>query len=348
MPPVDPTMPPHDTNHHQPEQIEALPSPRSKWLQWTILVLLVTTLVLGGWLYHLTTAPEGFEPREVTILPGSTVADITHDIRNAGVVRSEPVLYGVIVSLYRDMTIKAGTYSFVTPQNVLAVAYQLTNTTPADELVRVTLPEGMTVAGYEAILAASLPEFDGATYRALTASAEGYLFPETYYVPVHYTTAELVTLLREGSNAILSEYQDVITRSNLTPYEVLILASILEREANTPESMKMVSGILQNRIAIGMPLQADATIEYVLDKPLHELPEGELANQLREVESPYNTYQNRGLPPTPIGNPGRIAIEAVLFPTPSEYLFYITGTDGAFYYAETYDEHQININRYLR
>jgi UPF0755 protein len=121
------------------------------------------------------------------------------------------------------------------------------------------------------------------------------------------------------------------------------LASIIEREANSPESMKMVSGILQNRLTIDMPLQADASIEYILDKPLNALLPEDL-----KIDSPYNTYLNRGLPPTPIGNPGLTAIEAVLEPTLSKYLFYITDETGEFHYAEDFDQHRANIQRYLR
>ena len=138
------------------------------------------------------------------------------------------------------------------------------------------------------------------------------------------------------------------TSTLVTPREQLILASIVEREANSEESMKMVAGILLNRLELGMPLQADAAIEYAIDTPLNELKPGELASLLQTLESPYNTYKNRGLPPTPIGNPGLQAIDAVLNPTDSEYLFYITGLDGEFYYAETLNEHNLNVDRYLR
>jgi UPF0755 protein len=92
-----------------------------------------------------------------------------------------------------------------------------------------------------------------------------------------------------------------------------------------------------------MPLQVDASIEYVLDKPLSELQPEDL-----KIESPYNTYLNIGLPPTPIGNPGLVAIEAILRPIKTEYMFYITGTDGNFYYAKDFAEHRQNIAKYLR
>ena len=134
-----------------------------------------------------------------------------------------------------------------------------------------------------------------------------------------------------------------IQASKLSIDEILILASIIEREANTEESQKMISGIFQNRLAINMPLQADASIEYVLDKPLNELTPRDL-----EIDSPYNTYLNLGLPPTPIGNPGMEAIDAVLNPTKSDYYYYITDENGDFYYAKSYAEHLRNIEQYLR
>jgi UPF0755 protein len=133
------------------------------------------------------------------------------------------------------------------------------------------------------------------------------------------------------------------SKSPLSRDEVIVLASILEREANNERSMKMVSGILQNRIAADMPLQADASIEYVLSKPLKELTPNDL-----KIDSPYNTYLNKGLPPTPIGNPGLQAIEAVLSPQESQYFFYISDNDGNFHYARTYAEHLKNIDTYLR
>jgi UPF0755 protein len=154
--------------------------------------------------------------------------------------------------------------------------------------------------------------------------------------------------MRETYTQTTQPLREQIAASSLTENEMLILASILEREANSPESMSIVSGILQNRLAIGMPLQADATIEYVLDTPLGELPPGQLAAKLRELDSPYNTYLYLGLPPTPIGNPGLTAITAVLNPRETPYFYYVTGNDGKFYYAESYNEHLRNIDRYLR
>lgn len=169
------------------------------------------------------------------------------------------------------------------------------------------------------------------------------MFPDTYFVPVDYTEQQLLDLMLETFEQKTADLQPMIESHSLSLDEILILASIIEREANSPESKKLVSSVLQNRLQTGMPLQADASIEYILEKPLSELTPEDL-----EIESSYNTYLNTGLPPTAIGNPGLDAITAVLEPAESEYYYYITGNDGEFYYAETYQRHLINIEKYLR
>ena len=185
--------------------------------------------------------------------------------------------------------------------------------------------------------------FNKETFLSLAVPLEGKLYPDTYFIPEEFTAEQLVDLMVQTFNEQTAPLQEKIAQSALTETEILTLASILEREANSPESMKLVSGILQGRMSAGMPLQADASVEYILDKPLKELTPDDL-----KVDSPYNTYLNRGLPPTPIGNPGIEAINAVLEPTPSDFVFYITDNDGVFHYAKTYDEHLDNIDRYLR
>ena len=194
---------------------------------------------------------------------------------------------------------------------------------------------------------ADLPLVDTEAFLEQTTGLEGQLFPETYFVPDDFSTEQLVKLLTDTHEETITELLDGAS-TTLSTDEIVILASIVEREANTPESMRTVAGVFMNRIAIGMPLQADASIEYVIDTPLGELAPGQLAAELRELDSPYNTYLNQGLPPTPIGNPGRIALAAVIDPIVSDYFYYITGNDGEFYYAETYNQHLINIERHLR
>ena len=279
----------------------------------------------------------------ITVAPGTSVAEIARSLKEKNVVSSELILYAVLLAYYDPTELKASDYIFYEPLDVFGVAKRLTEGDFDSSLINFTHREGERINEIAENASAVLENFDSATFIQTALPYEGKLFPDTYRIPPNFTADKLFTLMTGRYEDALSPLRERIASHRLAEDEIIILASILEREANSPESMKMVSGILQNRLRIMMPLQVDASIEYILDKPLGKLTPDDLT-----IDSPYNTYQNFGLPPTPIGNPGLIAIMAVLEPTPSEYLFYITGDDGEFYYAETFDEHKINIARHLR
>lgn len=308
-----------------------------------ILLVLIVVLIT---VWFLNTAPSS-TANAVTVEKGSTAADVAATLHAEGVVRSESLTYAALVILGNPSSIKAGDYVFSAGLSTYEIVKTIYASTPQDALVSVTLPEGITVHEMADILAAAIADFDAARLRELGAQQEGYLWPETYFVPTDFTADDAYELLTstaaEKQTALFTLYP-----SSLTHAEVVILASIVEREANTLESMRMVAGILLHRIEIGMPLQADATIEYALEEKLGELPEGQLADHLENLDSPYNTYLYPGLPPTPIGNPGEDALRAVLDPLVTENLYYITDESGVFHYAETYDEHLDNVNTYLR
>ncbi|MFT5832156.1 MAG: UPF0755 protein [Candidatus Paceibacteria bacterium] len=340
-----------DQNLGQPEGVVIGPIVTKQFWLWFILfdLLLITPLlIVGAFFYFSYTAPNDFTPQTVVIKPGESVMEIAIKLADQNIVQSEHLLF-TILRYWQDPTqIKASTYNFTEPVDVFAVAERLVIGEFDNDLMSITFIEGESVAAFGARAAQELESFDSVQYELLTADLEGELFPETYRVPPDFTTKQLVELLNETHDEILAKYTEQIASSSLSYSQVTILASILEREANTPESMRTVAGIFLNRLEIGMPLQADATIEYALETPLGELPPGQLATELRELDSPYNTYLNTGLPPTPIGNPGETAIAAMLNPIESDYFYYITGNDGEFYYSKTYDQHLINIERHLR
>lgn len=311
------------------------------WLLGGVVCVCVLLFFVFG---LLARPPQTFPaPSSYTVEFGTNVADIADDLHEAGYVRSPNVLLAFLVLVFDAKDIKAGTYQFDQALGARELAKHIIEVGPKDPLLQVTFPEGMSVKEIARIAAAALPEFNEASFISSANDFEGRLFPETYFVPENFTDAELFDLLRETYEERVALVADQIAEHTLTEAEVVILASILEREANTEDSMRLVSSVLQNRLAIDMPLQADATMEYVLEKPLSELTPEDL-----KIPSPYNTYLNRGLTPTPIGNPGLTAIRAVLEPTPSDYFYYITDPDGVFHYAETFDEHKANIARYLR
>lgn len=306
------------------------------------LLFLGALLVIGGGGYLSTRAPKDF-PKNTPIMieSGLTASEIADHLAAEQVVRFSDLLYIAIVLFHDPEEVKAGAYVFHKPQSVFEVARQITDDNPPLQHVSLTFFEGTTVEQYARTAGEYLNDFDSELFVQHARSYEGFLFPDTYYVPYTYTANDLITLLFETYHNEVTSIME-LNATDLSEYEIITLASLIEREGNSEESMRMIAGILSNRLALGMPLQLDASMEYVIDKPLNELTPEDLT-----VDSPYNTYLNRGLPPTPIGNPGMQSIKAVLDPIPSDFLYYITGNDGNFYYAKTYEEHVANIETYL-
>lgn len=338
--------PDESTDEQLPEGFTAPIRPvRSWWYHGIVLagiaLLLAAVLVLSVLIQ--SRAPASFPLNTaITIEPGLSAAAIADELAAQGVVRSSDLLYIAIILFHDPLEVKAGAYVFREPQSTFSIARQITEDNPQTEHITLTFIEGSSVTDYALVAENRLPEFDPTEFNVGAAKYEGMLFPDTYYVPYTFTVDELIELLLNTYEEQTAELFAVNT-TGLSEYEVVTLASIVEREANSEESMRMVAGILQNRMEAGMPLQADASMEYVLDKPL-----GALTPEDLKIDSPYNTYLYTGLPPTPIGNPGLNSITAVLDPIVSDYYYYLTGNDGVFYYAETYETHLSNIERYLR
>ena len=179
---------------------------------------------------------------------------------------------------------------------------------------------------------------------------EGYLYPDSYKIPRQYSVDRVLEVIQSNFQ---SKYEQIAAKSqpsSLNQSEVIILASIIEREARQLESKQMVAGILFNRLEINMPLQVDAAAQYARDSrsPRPKSYWNPATSTDLKIDSPYNTYLYPGLPPAPICSPGQDSIFAALNPTPSDYLFYITGSDNRMYYAQTLSEHNSNIQKYLR
>lgn len=326
------------------EPVTEIPK-KSTVKRFTFLFLTVFLLVVSLYLGYqtLNTPPKDFPVGSfVTIEPGTPTRAIGALLKDQKLIRSEWFFYYKIIRDYDPRNIKASKYTFSEAQTTTQIIERLLVGEFDNDLLILTFPEGIRVSLMSNIANRVLPNFNPEAFLNEAEVLEGKLYPDTYFVPVTFTDTDLIELLTQTHIEVMSELRSTYN-SNLSDEEVVVLASILEREANSEESMRMVSGILQNRLAINMALQADATMEYVLDKPLSELQPSDL-----QIDSPYNTYLYPGLPPTAIGNPGRTALEAVFNASPSDYYFYITGNDGQFYYAKDFDEHRRNIARYLR
>lgn len=194
-------------------------------------------------------------------------------------------------------------------------------------------------------------EFSFLTDKPKHYGLEGYLFPDTYRVFASSTPVDVIRrLLTNFDKKLTSQMRADIAAQGRTIYEVITLASLIEKEApinyrtGDNQDAKLVAGVFMNRLAIGQGLQADATLSYIFNdnKPAHSGAE-------LQVDSPYNTYKYRGLPPGPICNPGILAIEAAIYPAKHNYYYFLTPNDKReVIYAKTYEEHLFNKRKYLK
>jgi UPF0755 protein len=308
-----------------------------------VCIPLLGMTALGGVFLYENAPPKDFPVGEHIHVPtGSSLNDISHILARHHIVRSG-LLFRSIVTLYgREGSLQAGSYIFHEPADTGVVARSFVDQTSRVPPLRVTIPEGSTLADFDTLLADALPQIDrGDILRA--TEKEGVLFPDTYHLSEDTSAEEVVALLSETFTQKLKPYIEKFQGGVLSLHNAVILASIVEKEGKDAESMKMVAGILRTRLQKNMPLQTDATLTYLLGKTSAQLTIDDLM-----LDSPYNTYRNRGLPPTPINSPGLVAIDAVLNPTPSDYLYYLTDGTGVFHYAKTFEEHKRNKILYLK
>lgn len=215
--------------------------------------------------------------------------------------------------------------------------------------VRITIPEGWDITDingllkqYNAEIPRTIPDPLRQQYAFLAAlpknaSMEGYLFPDTYRVyPDQLPQALIQKQLDAFAKRALSLTEEATTQKR-TLEDVVILASIVEKEVTAPADRAIVAGIFLNRLRAGIPLQSDATVNYITHAGHARLTAADLA-----TDSPYNTYAHTGLPPGPISNPGDAALDAALHPTKSDYYYFLTDSEGRTYFAKTFAEHQRN------
>lgn len=178
--------------------------------------------------------------------------------------------------------------------------------------------------------------------KPASASLEGFLFPDTYRIFDDFDTAEIVGKMLDNFEAKVTPLLPEVRASGRTLFEILTVASIIDREVMSEADMKNAADVFWKRLDEGIPLQSDATVNYVTGKSATRPSLKDI-----EIDSPYNTYKYAGLPPGPIGNPGLKAIEAALRPTPNPYYYFLTTEDGTAIFAETLDEHNANKAHYL-
>jgi UPF0755 protein len=206
----------------------------------------------------------------------------------------------------------------------------------------VRIPEGATRVEIAQIMERKFGRFKMAEFMQITKKKEGYLFPDTYFFLPNVEAPEVAKVLEDNFYAHLHEIYDEVVLFEKPLDEIVIMASLLEKEAYDLETMRMISGILWKRLEIDMPLQVDAVFLYINGKNTYELTLDDLA-----TTSPYNTYKHKGLPPGAIANPGLDAILAAVTPPETDFLFYLSDREGNTYYSRTFEQHKIYKDRYV-
>jgi UPF0755 protein len=312
----------------------------------SILSIVLFLFLLGvGYIYRLSLPPSDFPVGKIIQIPdGSSIKKTGTILTDAHVVRS-PVLFQTFSILFSgDKGVRSGFYSFDVPISVVSVADKLTGGKYGIARVKVTIPEGTTVKDIGAILQTAIPAFNSAEFVSLAQKNEGYMFPETYFFFTTVTPTEVIDMLTEQFNKNMAPYQEEIALSGKSAKDIIIMASLIEKETNGKDDYEMISGILWNRIAKKMRLQVDATFIYTLGKGRESITPADI----KKDTSAYNTYLHTGFPPTAIGNPGMRAILAALRPAKTDYMFYLHDKDGTIHYAKTFEQHKLNVQRYLR
>jgi UPF0755 protein len=362
-----------------PDALEPIPRRRRRVLPsllavccGVVVVAILAAGAMGFWfLRQINPSGAPGQPTNFTVKADDTIETVSRRLERNGFV-VDAAVFRWYVARQGGLTPEPGFYT-LRPRDHMGNLMRVLSTPPNETYVRATFPEGYTVAQMAERLDETLRSVDAERFVELATDGsipslyqkpggtnlEGLLFPDTYFVAADETEASVIQRMvalmeRVGRQEGLDQ---VATTGPLpSPYDVLTVASMIEREARVPGDRPLIARVIYNRLATGFPLQIDATLYYdgSTDTPF---------DVLRRRPSPYNTYLNPGLPPTPIANPGRASIRAALNPAPNPsvndplcselqsgqpcaYLFYVLAdADGSHAFAVTYEQHLVNVAR---
>lgn len=323
------------------------------------LLALVTLLVFSAWFsFEFYRVPDGpamdmfFEVEK-----GSRVSSIAQNLKEKEVITKKwPLLLGYKL-FYFNKNVKAGEYQFRLPLSAKDILNILIE--GSVYLHRITIPEGLTrkevsqhlestgFAREKDLWDASARTDWVSSWDEEASDLEGYLFPETYHFPKGTSAEKLIeTMVSQFKKTFNKHWQNRARELGMSIREVVILASLIEKETSVPEERTLVSAVFHNRLKRGMKLDCDPTIIYALKQ------EDRFTDRLRtkdlRFDTPYNTYLYPGLPPGPICNPGRDSIEAALYPAPEIYLYFVSKNDGSHHFSRTLREHLRAVQKYQK
>ncbi len=330
-----------------------------KWNKSQLIAAFLFLVTIGAGIaffvdYQL--GPMGYFPQkivEVNITTGSSVNKIATTLKDVGLIRKESYFAVLARLMGVEGNLKAGYYEFNTGMSVKQIIEEITQGKVAT--YKLTIPEGLTVKEMASLIEAKTEiraedflqaardyKLDFISRQDVEFSVEGFLFPDTYQVPVRATAEELIQIMVRRFKQVMDTNSVVVGDRTLSILELVTIASLIEEEAKLDGDRSLIAGVIYNRLEKEMKLQLCASVLYVMN-----VKKERLSLKDTKIDSPYNTYQNPGLPPGPISNPGLKSLQAALNPEKSDYLFYFALSDGTTYYSKTYNEHLRAIKKYL-
>lgn len=298
----------------------------------------------SAWLWFGVYQPSAFFPIRtiVTIPEGTTLHQAAKILQDEQVVRNGFVFTLFVKYFTDDAPVIAGDYFFNDSLTLVEVAQRTTQGDFGLEPIRVTIPEGATTYQMAVIFDEKFERFDTGAFLMLAKEKEGYLFPDTYLFLPNASTEQILTTMERTFYEKLRTLEGKIATFGRPVHEIVTMASLLEKEARDYEERRAIAGVLWERLSIDMPLQVDAVFGFIESTDTFNPKFSDL-----EIDSPYNTYKNAGLPPGPIGSPSLEALDAAVTPIETDALFYLHGRDGMLHVAHTYSEHLVNRRSYL-
>lgn len=325
----------------------------NKKKKFSIIIGLVLIVIAGLFITNrlFFSASQTQEEKVVFIVNRNQTETQTLDkLKTQGLIKNK-VAFKIVLS-FKHKQITPGGYNVSKNMSAWQVAKKLTAT---PDMKWVVVPEGLRKEQIGEILAKTFNWNDGELDKWNTEYTkmridyiEGTYFPDTYLIPVDEGGFKIAERMTMRFDEQFAPYISQFVQQNILWTTGLKLASIIQREAGGKDDMLLISGILWNRLNSDMNLEIDATVQYARGKTDTGWWAPVTADDIKNIDSPYNTYKNKGLPPFPIDNPGLNAIEAVLHPAETDCLYYLHDSDRQIHCAKTLEEHQTNIEKYLK
>lgn len=325
------------------------------------MVKILKTLILLGLLFFAYKISENYylnpinvsekSSIKIVILENTSALKIGEILVKAGLIRNQYIFKYYLRYHNADLKLHAGSYDFSPSMSLPEISLALQK--GEKERLIFTIPEGYTVkqiarllddkkfVNYDRFLDLSMHkkfQFQFLSYnpnQKLNNPLEGYLFPDTYYIPRDFGEEKIIGMMLNRFDEVFDiTMRNQAKKLSLSIPEVVTMASLVEREAKATNERSLIAGVFTNRINKKMRLESCASVQYLFDKPRPVLLYEDL-----KIVSPYNTYRNYGLPPGPIANPGKASLMAALFPKKTDYLFFVAKNDGTHFFSKTLAEH---------